>query len=80
MDPAGSQPEDLETLMPPSHPLELFVTVTDFHGYRRDIAIADPKLIGERAHRHVLAFRLGDGDDHFDEGTTARSPSRRVRR
>ena len=53
--------------MPPSHPLELFVTVTDFYGYRRDIAIADPNLIGERAHRHVLAFRHGDGDDDFDE-------------
>ena len=60
--------------MPPSHPLELFVTVTDFHGYRRDIAIADPKLIGERAHRHVLAFRLGDGVDQFDE-----APQRRAR-
>ena len=67
MDRAGSQPAELETLMPPSHPLELFVTVTDFHGYRRDVAIADPKLIGERAHRHVLAFRLGDGVDQFDE-------------
>ena len=68
MDRSRSQPEDLETLMPPSHALELFVTVTDFHGYRRDIAIADPKLIGERAHRHALAFRLGDGVDQFDEG------------
>ena len=67
MDKAGSQPAELETLMPPSHPLELFVTVTDFYGYRRDIAIADPKLIGERAHRHVLSFRLGDGVDQFDE-------------
>ena len=67
MDRAGSQPAELETLMPPSHALELFVTVTDFHGYRRDVAIADPKLIGERAHRHVLAFRLGRGVDQFDE-------------
>ena len=67
MDRAGSEPSELETLMPPSHPLELFVTVTDFYGYRRDIAIADPNLIAERAHRHVLAFRHGDGDDDFDE-------------
>ena len=67
MDRAGSQPAELETLMPPSHPLELFVTVTDFHGYRRDVPIADPKLIGERAHRHVLSFRLGGGVDQFDE-------------
>jgi patatin-related protein len=67
MDRTRSQPEDLETLMPPSHALELFVTVTDFYGYRRDVAIADPKLIGERVHRHVLSFRLGDGVDQFDE-------------
>ena len=67
MDRAGSQPAELETLMPPSHPLELFVTATDFYGYRRDIAIADPKLIAERAHRHVLSFRLGEGVDQFDE-------------
>ena len=67
MDRAGSDPAELETLMPPSHDLELFVTVTDFHGYRRDVAIADPKLIGERAHRHVLSFRRGSGVDQFDE-------------
>ena len=67
MDGSGSQPAELETLMPPSHLLELFVTVTDFYGYHRDVAIADPKVIGERAHRHVLTFRYGDGDDDFDE-------------
>ncbi len=67
MDAGGSQPAEVETLMPESHPLELFVTVTDFHGYRRDVVISDPKLIGERAHRHVLSFRLGDGVDQFDE-------------
>ena len=67
MDVGGSQPTELETLMPPSLPLELFVTVTDFYGYRRDVMIADPTLIGERAHRHVLSFRYGDGTDQFDE-------------
>jgi patatin-related protein len=67
MDAAGSQPAEVETLMPESHVLELFVTVTDFHGYRRDVAISDPKSIGERAHRHVLPFRFGEGVDHFDQ-------------
>ena len=67
MDRAGSQPAELETLMPPSHRLELFVTVTDFYGYHRDVTLADPGLVGERAHRHVLSFRFGDGDDDFDE-------------
>jgi len=68
MDTKGSQPPELDTLMPPAHPLELFVTVTDFYGYRRQIVITDPKLVGERAHRHVLAFRLDDDVDQFDQG------------
>jgi patatin-related protein len=67
MDAGGSQPTELETLMPPSHALELFVTVTDFNGYRREVAISDPKTIGERAHRHVLSFRLADGVDELGE-------------
>jgi patatin-related protein len=67
MDRAGSQPAGLETLMPPRHVLELFVTVTDMYGYRRDVVISDPHVIHDRAHRHVLTFRHGDGDDHFDE-------------
>ena len=66
MDAGGSQPGELETLMPPRHPLELFVTVTDFHGYRRDLVISDPPTIRDTAHRHVLAFKYGDGTDQFD--------------
>ena len=66
MDAGGSQPRELETLMPPRHPLELFVTVTDFHGYRRDLVISDPPTIRDTAHRHVLAFKYGDGIDQFD--------------
>ena len=49
------------------HPLELFVTTTDFTGYDRDLVIGDPPLIHDRAHRHVFAFRHGDGDDHFSK-------------
>ena len=30
---------------------------------------ADPKKIGERAHRHVLSFRFADGVDQFDEAS-----------
>jgi len=66
MDAGGSQPREMETLMPPRHPLELFVTVTDFHGYRRDLVISDPPTIRDTAHRHVLAFKYGDGTDQFD--------------
>jgi hypothetical protein len=56
----------VETLMPPRHSLELFVTVTDFHGYRRDLVISDPPTIRDTAHRHVLAFKYGDGTDQFN--------------
>jgi patatin-related protein len=66
MDEGGSQPADVESLMPERHPLELFVTVTDFYGYRRDLLIYDPPTIRDTAHRHVLSFKLGDGDDAFD--------------
>ena len=66
MDRAGREPSGLETLLPPRHLLELFVTTTDFAGYQRDLVIADPKLIHDRAHRHVFTFRYGgDGADDF---------------
>ena len=67
MDSGGSEPADLQTLMPPGHLLELFVTTTDFYGYDRDLIIGDPPLIHDHAHRHVFAFRHGDGDDHFSK-------------
>src|SRR4051812_46332048 len=54
MDADGHDPEALETLLPPRHPLELFITTTDFSGYQRDLVIADPKLIHDHAHRHVF--------------------------
>ena len=77
MDEPGAAGE-LETLMPPRHALELFVTTTDFNGYDRDLMLADPKLIHDHAHRHVLTFRFGDGDDDFRRRTTPRSRSRRA--
>jgi patatin-related protein len=67
MDVGDLRPGEPATLMPARHELELFVTTTDFFGYDRDLEIADPKLIHDHAHRHVLAFRFGDGADHFTE-------------
>jgi patatin-related protein len=66
MDEGGSQPAGVETLMPERHPIELFVTVTDFYGYRRDLLISDPPTIRDAAHRHVLSFKFGDGEDELD--------------
>jgi patatin-related protein len=57
----------LPTLMPDQHLLELFVTVTDFYGYERQVPYADPNPIHDLRHRHVLGFRYGgeDGRDDF---------------
>jgi patatin-related protein len=45
------------SLLPPRHLLELFVTVTDHYGYPRRLPIADPAVVAESQHRHVLEFR-----------------------
>jgi len=44
------------SLMPRGHRLELFVTLTDYHGYRRTIQLNDPPFIHEKEHRHKLSF------------------------
>ena len=45
------------SLMPPRHLLELAVTVTDHYGYARHLPIADPPVVAEGQHRHLLEFR-----------------------
>jgi patatin-related protein len=66
MDEKGATPASLPTLLPDRHKLELFVTVTDFYGYGRQVPYADPNPILDRRHRHLLAFRFG-GDDRRDD-------------
>jgi patatin-related protein len=44
------------SLLPAGHRLDLFVTLTDYHGYRRAIAIHDPAIIAEREHERLLRF------------------------
>jgi len=66
MDEKGSTPASLPTLLPDRHKLELFVTVTDFYGYGRQVPYADPNPIYDRRHRHLLSFRFG-GDDRRDD-------------
>ena len=60
--PAGES----STLMPDRHLLELFVTITDFYGYGRQVPYADPNPIQDTRHRHLLNFRFG-GDDARDD-------------
>jgi len=59
------------SLLPSGQGLDLFVTLTDYHGYRRVLQIHDPPLIYELEHRHVLHFkyrRQADGavESDFD--------------
>jgi patatin-related protein len=44
------------TLLPSNQSLDLFVTLTDYHGYDHPIQIHDPPFIHERHHHHVLHF------------------------
>ena len=44
------------TLLPSNQSLDLFVTLTDYHGYEHLIQIHDPPFIHERRHHHVLHF------------------------
>ena len=61
-----AKPEGLQSLMPKHHTLELSVTVTDYRGYRRVVPLADPRVVAEGQHRHLLEFRYGGGKDDFD--------------
>ncbi len=45
------------SLLPSGHKLDLFVSLTDFHGHLHPIPIHDPPIIQEREHRHVLRFQ-----------------------
>ena len=57
------------SLLPSGQGLDLFVTLTDYYGYRQLLQIHDPPLIYELEHRHVLHFkyrRRADGDVESD--------------
>lgn len=43
-------------LVPPTLPLSLFVTVTDYWGVKAELAIHSPPLVVEREHRRLFAF------------------------
>jgi patatin-related protein len=73
MDEQARTPGEPPTLMPPRHLLQLFVTMTDFYGYNREIVLLDPDAdrssktvpISDWRHRHVLEFRHGPGRNDF---------------
>ena len=56
-----------DSLLPLNQQLELFVTVTDFHGYPRRVRLHDPPIITEREHRHILRFAYRRRPDRIIE-------------
>ncbi|MCV0383398.1 MAG: patatin-like protein [Erythrobacter sp.] len=45
-------------LLPPGHPMDLFVTTTDFRGYLSLLRINSPPVVEESEHRMPIAFRV----------------------
>jgi patatin-related protein len=48
-------------LLPPNQPLDLFVTVTDFHGHEERLRLNSPREIDETEHRLTIGFRGAGG-------------------
>jgi predicted acylesterase/phospholipase RssA len=49
-------------LLPEEQPLDLFVTVTDFHGHPETLKLNSPPEIAETEHRMTLSFRDSPAD------------------
>jgi patatin-related protein len=71
MDATGPDGAPSTTLMPDRHLLELFVTITDFYGYGRQVPYADPNPLLDTRHRHLLVFRYGSDDRRDDFGPSS---------
>jgi patatin-related protein len=60
------------SLLPEDHVLDLYVPITDFHGYEREIPLYDPRFVRDRTHRHLMHFRhqqppTPQAESHFAE-------------
>ena len=80
MDGGGRDPSSVTSLMPRDHQLDLFVTITDFYGYDRQVPIFRPRFVHDHRHRHALTFSYrSDGPDDFTDnaglGFAARTTS-----
>ncbi len=49
-------------LLPPGHPLDLFVTATDFKGHLESLRLNSPPLVEESEHRVSIGFRARTPD------------------
>lgn len=59
------------SLIPSGQRLDLFVTLTDYHGRPELLQLHDPVFVNEREHRHVLHLRYrrnqnGEAENDFD--------------
>jgi patatin-related protein len=52
-------------LLPDYQPLDLFVTVTDFHGYPEKLRLNSPAEVVETEHRLTIAFQDAGGDGRY---------------
>lgn len=50
------KPAKPDSLLPPGHRLDLFVTLTDYRGHSHRIALHDPPSVNETEHRRILSF------------------------
>jgi patatin-related protein len=67
IDPVTSQPY-LTTLVPRGSSIDLMVTMTDFYGYQRQVAITDPNTVHDDQYRHVMRFSQFDAPDRYGAG------------
>ncbi|MXO48470.1 patatin-like protein [Erythrobacter vulgaris] len=54
---AMSETEPEAPLLPPGHPLDLYVTTTDFHGYLETLHLHSPPVVEDSEHRLPIAIR-----------------------
>jgi patatin-related protein len=64
IDPATGRPP-MSTLMPAGASLDLMVTMTDFYGYQRQVAITDPKTVHDDQSRHIMRFSQEDAPHRY---------------
>jgi len=66
-----------DPLVPPTLPLDLYVTVTDYWGVKTDLAIHSPPMVTEREHRRLFAFQSPAVTRSHGEERDALLPARR---
>ena len=52
-----AESETSPPLLPPGHPMDLFVTATDFRGYLEMLRLNSPPLVMESEHRMPMSFK-----------------------